>query len=131
MAFSIHFLEAYRASQVSDKIVLVHTSTLGKTYYRLSAEVPRRPNYEVRKYRHKVYRRLPLSHNHGNTVSVTNVTLVLYKAIDGLRPCRPSEASEQHHQQMTYCSTNMLTQPLLIEFQDPRSACDVIVSYLL
>ena len=32
---------------------------------------------------------------------------------------------------MTYCSTKVLTQPFLIEFQDLRSACDVIVSYLL
>ena len=77
----------------------------------------------MRKYRHKVSRRLPLSHNHGNTVSATK--------IDGVRSCRPSEASEQHYQQMTYCSTRVLTQPLFIEFQDSRSACDVIVSYLL
>ena len=32
---------------------------------------------------------------------------------------------------MTYAITKVPTQPLLIAFRDPRSTCDVIVSYLL
>ena len=57
------------------KIVLVHTHTLSKTYFRLSVEAPRRPAYKVKKYRHKVCRRLPPSRTHGNTMSVTNVEI--------------------------------------------------------
>ena len=37
-AFSVHFLEAFRASQVSDKNVFVHAHTHGDAHYRLSVE---------------------------------------------------------------------------------------------
>ena len=55
----------------------------------------------------------------------------LFFLCHALRSCCPSESSEQHHQQTTNRSTKVLTQSLLIAFRDPRSACDVIVSYLL
>ena len=75
MAFSIHFLEACRASQVSDKNCVSSQPYSWLGLHRLSVEAPRRPIYKVGKYRHKVSRRLPRSRSYKNTLSVINVKI--------------------------------------------------------
>ena len=73
MAFSIHFLKACCASEVNDKNCFSSHPYSWLDVLSVERRGPEKAHLKVRKYRHKVCRRLPPSRTHGNTVSVTNV----------------------------------------------------------